>query len=148
MKSEAAGFEKSTFVKPASTTGLPPSTEERVNFSGVPFAASTAIFTDSTVEPDCFGLITSWYASRPATFAVPSTVIDVVSPAAFRTSSASCLGVPGSSLPFGPSWAPVASAPAGAFSWKTSLDLLSYAQTSSPLWIRLYSSEPSSRVSF
>ena len=41
--------------------------------------------------------MTSWYASRPATCAVPSTVTDVVSSTAFRASSASSLGVAGTS---------------------------------------------------
>ncbi len=96
-KVSAAGLAKSTWVKPASTTALPPVLGVSVNFSGTPFCASTETLIAPIVEPLCFGLMTSWYASRPAIRAVPPTVTEVVPSTAFRASVASSLGVTGGS---------------------------------------------------
>ncbi len=116
---DAAGLEKSTLVNPASTTALPPLAADRVNFSGTPVSASTAMRTEPMVEPDCFGLISSWYASRPATRAVPSTVTEVVSPAAASACSAKSFGVAEAPLrSFGAfSASSPASRPSGASAW-------------------------------
>jgi hypothetical protein len=123
-KADAAGRAKSTLVKPTSTTAAPPEAGVSVNFSGMPVFASTATLMAPTVEPDRFGSITSLYASRPATWAVPSTVTDVVSSAAFKASSANSFGVAGTS-PFRSPFRSPRAAESSAVEWWTSLDALS-----------------------
>lgn len=128
-----------------------------MNFSGTPVLASTAIRTEPIVEPDCFGLIRSWYASRPATWDVPSTDTAVVGSTFFRNWSASAFGVVGrpasgaflpccSALPCSSALlCSLAASAADFWEWNAWFEPLSYAQTSLPLWIRLYSAA-SSRI--